>query len=85
MTDNVHDVANMQALARALDKLLNGSGPKKNGFVLLTFEFGNAGQGAVNYVSNANRDDMIATMKELIARFEGRYVEGSADSNSLKN
>jgi hypothetical protein len=29
-------------------------------------------------LSNADREDMLATMKEFIARAEGRYVAGEA-------
>lgn len=67
----------MNALARGLDKALNGKArPKKVGFVLLTFEFGiEDGSGRVNYISNADRRDMIVAMKEWLARAEGRLVE----------
>lgn len=67
----------MNALARVLDKALNGKArPKKVGFVLLTFEFGiEDGSGRVNYISNADRRDMIVAMKEWLARAEGRLVE----------
>jgi hypothetical protein len=67
----------MNALARGLDKALNGKAPpKKVGFVLLTFEFGiEDGSGRVSYISNADRRDMIVAMKEWLARAEGRLVE----------
>lgn len=67
----------MNTLARGLDKALNGKArPKKVGFVLLTFEFGiEDGSGRVNYISNADRRDMIVAMKEWLARQEGRLVE----------
>jgi hypothetical protein len=65
-------VAEMRVLARAIDELLNGdTKPKANGFVLLMFDM-NSPDGRMNYISNANRDDMLCALKELIANFEGR-------------
>lgn len=69
----------MNALAATLDEIFNGEErPGKVGFVLLTFNFGQTQGGRVNYISNANRADMRAAMREFIARAEGRYVEASA-------
>lgn len=69
----------MNGLAHAIDELFNLPGlPKKVGFVLLTAEFGKIDGGRVNYISNGERTDMLAMMKELTARFEGRYQEGGA-------
>jgi hypothetical protein len=64
-----------EAIAKSLDGILNPVGPKKIGFVLLTFYFGKMEGGRVNYVSNATREDTIIAMKELLARWEGRYVD----------
>jgi hypothetical protein len=66
--------ANMNAIAFALDDMFNGDKePKKFAFVLLTAHFADYERGRVNYITNANRADITAMMKELIARFEGRY------------
>jgi hypothetical protein len=72
--------ANMNALATAIDQTLNSSGKEtKLGFVMLVAEFGAIDNGRVNYISNGNRDDMIAMMKEFIARAEGRFsLQGGA-------
>jgi hypothetical protein len=72
------NTALMQALAAVLDETLNGkSGPKRVGFALLTYNFGEPlnGTGQVNYVGNGQRDDVRAALKELLARWEGRYGE----------
>mgnify|MGYP003652810935 CR=1 FL=1 len=62
----------MQAMASALNEALNGSGEKKNGFVLLVFPFeGPKGQ-RTNYVSNGKREDIVTALKEIVGRFEGR-------------
>lgn len=47
------------------------------GFALLVFPFGHGADHRINYISNANREDMLATMKEFIARVEGRHVENN--------
>lgn len=66
----------MNALAAALDEMLNG--PKlpvrnrKYGFALFTFEFGKTEGGRVNYISNAGREDMLVAVREWLARAEGR-------------
>lgn len=71
----------MNALARGLDKILNGEAKgdaKKNGFVLLVFPF-EGHEGRCNYISNAQRDDIIVLLKEQIKRFEGQpEVSGTA-------
>ena len=73
----------MTAVARGLDKVFNGEvkGPaRKTGFVLLVFPFGNAEGERCNFISNgADRRDIVALMKEMIARFEGQpEVSGRA-------
>ena len=69
----------MNKIARAIDEAFNGKRkPGKEptvGFVLLVAEFNKIEDGRVNYISNGERADMIAMMKEYIARAEGRYSE----------
>lgn len=62
----------MRALAEGLDKALNhGTLPfKKTGFVLLVFPF-SGHEGRCNYISNAERDDIVVLLKEQLARFQG--------------
>lgn len=63
----------MQAMASALDDVLNEKGkPKKNGFVLLVFPFDGPEGQRTNYVSNGQRQDIIVALKEIVARFEGQ-------------
>lgn len=68
----------MNALAAAIDDVLNGEiRPKKVGFVLLVFPFGEADdRSRINYISNGQREDIRVALKELLARWEGRYAEG---------
>lgn len=69
MTDTKHF---MQALASGIDEILNGNvTPKKNGFVVLVFPFDQVDGARTNYVSNCDRRDIIAALKEVTARFEG--------------
>jgi hypothetical protein len=45
------------------------------GFALLVFDFGDKGR--MNYISNAQREDMLTAMKEFISRNEFGDIEGS--------
>jgi predicted type IV restriction endonuclease len=63
----------MNALARGLDEILNGGAKgeaRKNGFILMVFPF-DSHEGRCNYVSNANRDDIVVLLREQLRRFEG--------------
>jgi hypothetical protein len=66
----------MVAVVRTLDELFNDGAQgdaRKTGFVLMVFPFGEAAEGRCNYMSNgADRRDVIALMKEMVARFEGQ-------------
>lgn len=65
----------MNRLAQLLDGVLNGDvRPKETGFVLLVFPFGDT-EGRCNYISNAERADVVTMLKEQIARFEHRMGE----------
>lgn len=68
----------MNALASGLDEALNDDlkgADRKVGFALLIYEFGTPKDGRVNYVGNGQRDDVRMAIKELLARWEGRYAE----------
>jgi len=75
----------MRAVANVIDTIFNGENcPKdkrKTGFALLIFPFkkpDDPDQGRVNYMSNAERKDMLTAMKEFIARAEGRHFENDS-------
>jgi hypothetical protein len=63
----------MNGLARGIADVL-GEGVL---FTLLVYE-PDPKDGRVNYISNGRREDTVTAMKELIARFDGRYQETSA-------
>jgi len=69
--------AQMNALAEVLDDYLNGrdtpKGERKVGFFLTTFEM--SAPGRFNYISNADKLDVRAMLKEIVARIEGRLAE----------
>ena len=52
------------------------------GFALLIFGTGKS-DGRMNYISNSNREDMLAALHELLARFEGRYDDKEAVPDGL--
>ena len=67
----------MNELARAIDVMFNGNKTGKErgvGFCLLLFNFGE-GPGRANYISNANRSDVVTLLKEQLARFEGQPLK----------
>jgi hypothetical protein len=67
----------MQTMAKTIDGFLNGNtNPKRVGFAILVFPFDGPANARTNYVSNADRNDMIVALKEVVARFEGRRQEG---------
>lgn len=71
----------MRSIAAGLDEVLNGEAvgtDRKIGFALLTYEFGKPKDGKVNYIGNGERDDVRVALKELLARWEGRYADTSA-------
>jgi hypothetical protein len=68
----------MNKLGKFLDIALNGDEARKIGFVLLIFDLDEAGS-RMNYISNANRSDVVTALKEQVAKFEGRTGdEGNA-------
>lgn len=66
----------MNALARGIDEALNGPARGKErdvGFVLFVFNFDKLGQTdepRFNYISNADRLDVVSLMKEMVTRFD---------------
>lgn len=71
-----HLVEQMNAIASVLDRVFNGeSGPRGVGFVLLSFNFGEVEAGRINYISNAEREDVVLAMQEFIAQTLGRVNE----------
>lgn len=59
----------MHAFAITLDEVFNEDlNNKKVGFVLMVFPFGKGGR--CNYVSNAQRSDVLKMLKEQVAHFE---------------
>ena len=78
MTDPIQEKHRvmMNELAATLDELFNGKAkPRRIFFTLLVGEFGKMEGGRINYISNGNREDMSASIRELLARWEGRYRE----------
>jgi hypothetical protein len=75
-SDPIEDVyhAKMNQLAQLLDHMFNGDEVRTTGFVLLVFPLGEheTGEHRCNYISNADRSDIITLMKESLAYFEGQ-------------
>ena len=65
----------MNQIARTLDAAFNGAKRGKErttGFVLLMFQFDTPEGARTNYISNADRRDIVVALKEIVARFEGQ-------------
>jgi hypothetical protein len=60
----------LDLLAKAIEQSLTNIYGKRVGFALFMFEFGSDLAG--DYISNANRKDMIKFMRELANRLESR-------------
>lgn len=63
--------------ARRLATTLSGCLPDDIGFTLWLWSKGDAGH--LTYISNGQREDMIAAVKEWLARMEGRAVASVAE------
>lgn len=70
----------MNALAHGIDEILNGkdtpADQKRVGFFLTTFNMNDPEPGRFNYISNADKRDVRAMLKEVLARIEGRLTAG---------
>lgn len=71
----------MNELARTIDIICNGElkgKDRKVGFILITFPFGDE-ESRCNYISNADRRDVVIMLKEQLKRFEGQpEIKGRA-------
>jgi hypothetical protein len=65
--------ADLRAMAMALEEILEEKTGEKMGFCLLVFPFGEDGR-VSNYVSNANRDDMLKALQEFIDKHSAGEV-----------
>jgi hypothetical protein len=69
-------VKDLQALGRHVDRQL----PYGWGFVVLAFPFGAGGR--MNYISNANRGDIVRAMYEFIEATKGKWAEHVPEEDS---
>lgn len=59
-------LAELEAKAREIAQRIGAACPEGVGFALMLFNFG--ADGNMTWISNANRDDMVEAMRELVAR-----------------
>lgn len=69
------DLPLLERLARRLAERLQSSIPRGVGFTLLVFDAPSV-EGWITYISNADRADMLKTMKELMGRWQRQELEG---------
>lgn len=72
----------LEKMVREIGGSLQESLPKHIGFGLFFFDFGDAGNLA--YISNAEREDMVAALYELVAQLEAN-ADRRAVLATLKN
>lgn len=60
----------MRDIGKLLDGAINRGGKKEWGFILMVFPLGEK-PGRCNYISSANRDDVVTMLKEQLRYFEG--------------
>ena len=72
----LHDIEEQaRSLAHVLDEVLQKRLGRRTGFALLMFDFEGP---ELTWISNAQREDMLKALRELVARFEA----GTADELS---
>lgn len=69
MNESIEEIvkSKMQGIAKKVQDEL----PEGFGFIVLAFKFNAKGQ--MMYVSNANREDVVISMKEFIEKTEQNY------------
>lgn len=66
----------MQQMAKKVKKLL----PKEFGFAIIVFPF-HRKSGETNYISNAQRSDMVKALRETADRIEKNQTYQTPDNN----
>jgi hypothetical protein len=64
--------ANLEKIAPELDKALSAAHGQRVGFAVILFEFGPLS--TLSYVSNAEREGLIKTMREWLDRLESNRI-----------
>lgn len=70
----------MQSLARGIDEVLNGGGPRHTGFLLMAFPT-NTEIGRANYIANVQRPQVVQLLRAQLARFEAQENEANGNAN----
>jgi hypothetical protein len=71
MSDHGPIEAEAYTYMNAVAQVIAGTLPKGFGFTLLVFRPGTH-DGRMNYISSADRGDMLVALKELVVNMEGR-------------
>ena len=64
--DHPMDREKMAGLAEKVDAEITELAGERMGFALFVFEFGNRDSKRMRWISNANRNDMIAALREFL-------------------
>ena len=64
------DLSKLEATCRAIGGLIASALPLGVGFALVLFDFGEGERNHLTYLSNAQRSDMIKTLREMVEKLE---------------
>jgi hypothetical protein len=70
MANSIQQEKQLRELAKMLDEALRAMYPERMGFALIVFEFHKPG--ISDYVSNAEREQMVTALRESADRLEKR-------------
>lgn len=82
--DKRYEVRNqeLEQKLKDLGKIINNLLPPGVGFTLMLFKYGS--DKGLFYISSANREDMLATMKFFIAKQEGHIVDFTSQKGKVQ-
>lgn len=71
--------ARLQPFGKKLEGQINAMAGKKMGFCLLIFDFEDGAGGRIEYLSNAQRDDMNRALAEFVMHSLKGAVDGTSN------
>jgi hypothetical protein len=64
------DLSKLEAVCRDIGRRIASGLPSGVGFTLIIFDFGEGERNHLTYMSNAQRADMVKTLREMIEKLE---------------
>lgn len=70
-TEDRQPPAAIAATLKDIGHLIGGACPPGWGFALFMFDFGEGANRTISYISNADRESMVKTLREFLGKLEG--------------